>query len=430
MRAPRSLPTNIAVILDRIATCDLPLRTLLACVFVACVFVAGCQQNAVPKANKNPKVIVAYPAIDRVVDFHDFTGRLEAVKSVEIRSRVSGYINEALFKDGDSVKEGALLFQIDPRPFAADLRQAEANLEVTRTEENLQAKNVERAHQLLLARSIAREEFDTTTAALAKAKANVGAMIAARERAQLYLDFTRVTSPVTGRMSRRLVDPGNLILADTTILTSVVSENPMYAYFDVDERTYLDILDAISPGTRVWPENAKLPVLMALANDKDFDRIGAIDFVDNRVVATTGTVRMRGVFPNDQGYLKAGFFIRVRLPVGSSYKAIVIPDEAIQNDQERKFVWIVNAKNEVEYRSVRIGQSLRENRVILPAEKGKEATEGLSVSDRVIVSGMQRVRKGIVVDGEMQPTAALPENPMIRLLEKNAEKNAEQAASK
>ena len=423
MRAPRSLPTNIAAFLDRISACGLPL-------LLACVFVAGCQQNAAPKANKNPKVVVAYPAVDRVVDFHDFTGRLEAVKSVEIRSRVSGYINEALFKDGDIVKEGTLLFQIDPRPFAADLRQAEANLEVTRAEENLQVKNVERAHQLLLARSIAREEFDTTTAALAKAKANVGAMIAARDRAQLYLDFTRVTSPVTGRMSRRLVDPGNLILADTTILTSVVSENPMYAYFDVDERSYFDILDAIAPGTKVWPENAKLPVLMALANDKDFDRVGAIDFVDNRVVATTGTVRMRGVFPNDQGYLKPGFFIRIRLPVGSSYKAIVIPDEAIQNDQERKFVWIVNAKNEVEYRSVRIGQSLREYRVILPAEKGKEGAEGLSVSDRVIVSGMQRVRKGIVVDEETQPTAALPENPMIRLLEKNAEKKAENAALK
>jgi multidrug efflux pump subunit AcrA (membrane-fusion protein) len=147
------------------------------------------------------------------------------------------------------------------------------------------------------------------------------------------------------------------------------------------------------------------------------------------VVATTGTVRMRGVFPNDHGYLKPGFFIRIRLPVGSSYKAVVIPDEAIQNDQERKYVWIVNAKNEVEYRSVRIGQALRDYRVILPAEKGKEGAEGLSVSDRVIVSGMQRVRKGIVVDGETQQTAALPENPMIRLLEKHAEKQAEKKAA-
>src|SRR5262249_15121824 len=208
-----------------------------------------------------------------------------------------------------------------------------------------------------------------------------------------------------------------------TVLTSVVTEDPMYAYFDVDERSYLEVLESIAPGTKVWPEKAKLPVLAALANDAEYDRVGSIDFVDNRVIATTGTVRMRGVFDNHDGYLKAGFFIRVRLPMGQPYQATVIPDEAIQNDQERKFVWIVNDKNEVEYRSVQLGQSLREYRVIKPAEKGKEGKEGLSLSDRIIVNGVQRVRKGIVVDAETQQTVALPENPMVRLLEKYASQN-------
>ena len=378
----------------------------------------GCQQNGVPKANKNPKVVIAYPVTTQVIAFHDFTGRFEAVKSVDIRSRVSGYVNETPFKDGDAVKQGDLLFQIDPRPFEADLHQNQANLAVARAEQNLQEKNVERAERLLLLKSIANEEYDAIKAALDKAKANVGAMVAALDRAQLYLDFTRVISPVTGRVSRRYVDPGNLILADTTILTSVVTEDPMYAYFDVDERSYLEILDAIAPGTKAWPENVKLPVLVALANDAEFDRVGYVDFVDNRVVATTGTVRMRGVFDNKNGYLKAGFFIRVRLPMGPAYQATVIPDEAVQNDQERKFVWIVNDKNEVEYRSVELGQSLRDFRVIKPPAKGKEGTAGLALGDRVIVSGMQRVRKGLVVDAETQAASALPTNPVLEKLEK------------
>jgi RND family efflux transporter MFP subunit len=161
------------------------------------------------------------------------------------------------------------------------------------------------------------------------------------------------------------------------------------------------------------------PVMMRLANESDFekDKIGHVDFVDNRVIATTGTVRMRGVFQNTSGLLKAGLFVRIRLPIGSPYKAILIPDEAIQSDQERKYVWIVNAKNEVEYRSVKLGQSLKELRVILPPEKGKEGKEGLTPEDRVIVSGMQRVRNGIAVDAEKQPPPAPPEMPLVRLLQ-------------
>jgi len=382
------------------------------------VFAGGCQQNGAPKASKNPKVVIAYPVTTQVIAFHDFTGRLEAVKAVDIRARVSGYVTETPFKDGDAVKQGDLLFQIDPRPFDADLHLSEANLEVARAERNLQVKNLERAEKLLLLKSIATEEYDAIKAALDKAKANVGAMEASLDKTRLYVEFTRVISPVNGRVSRRYVDPGNLILADNTILTSVVTEDPMYAYFDVDERSYLEILDAIAPETKTWPENVKLPVLVALANNAEFDRIGYVDFVDNRITATTGTVRMRGVFHNKKGYLKAGFFVRVRLPMGPAYQATVIPDEAVQNDQERKFVWIVNAKDEVEYRSVELGQSLRDFRVINPPEKGKEGSTGLTLGDRVIVSGMQRVRKGLVVDAETQPPGALPTNPIIEKLEK------------
>src|SRR5947207_791485 len=186
-------------------------------------------------------------------------------------------------------------------------------------------------------------------------------MEAAKERTQLYLDYTKVIAPVTGRISRRFVDPGNLITADTTVLTTIVTEDPMYAYFDVDERTYLDLLASVSPGQGAW--GLDLPVMMRLANETEFDRVGTVDFVDNRVIANTGTVRMRGQFKNPSGFLKAGLFTRVRLPLGSPYKAIVIPDEAILSDQERKYVWVVNGKNEVEYRSVKLGQSIRDLRV-------------------------------------------------------------------
>src|SRR5262249_39491167 len=171
---------------------------------------------------------------------------------------------------------------------------------------------------------------------------------------------------------RRYVDPGNLVTADMTVLTNLVTEDPMYAYFDVDERTYLDLLASVSPGAKSWSESTKVPVLMRLANESEYERVGFVDFVDNRVIPTPGTVRMRGVFENPTGLLKSGLFVRIRLPVNSDYSAVLIPDEAIQSDQERKYVWIVNAKKEAEYRAVKVGQSIGELRVIRPPDKGKE----------------------------------------------------------
>jgi multidrug efflux system membrane fusion protein len=177
-------------------------------------------------------------------------------------------------------------------------------------------------------------------------------------------------------------------------------------------------LATISPGQKTWIEGLKLPVLMRLANEADFgkDRIGVVDFVDNRVIATTGTVRMRGVFDNPKGTLKAGLFVRIRLPIGTKYPSMLIADEAIQSDQERKYVWLVNAKDEVEYRSVKLGQSLGELRAIKKPEAGKEGKEGLAEGERFIVSGMQRVRKGTAVDPDVQPPPVSPGSPLVRLL--------------
>jgi RND family efflux transporter MFP subunit len=410
-------------------------------VLLGVLLAAGCNHSAAPaKGPKVVEVIATTPITDQVTDHQEFTGRLSAVKAVEIRARVTGYVNEVPFKEGDAVKEGDLLFQIDPRSYAADLNQAKANLVLAEAERNVQERNANRAQRLLPGKAISQEDYDTMVATCEKARASVEAMRAARDRAQLYLDWTRVTAPVTGRISRRYVDPGNLVTADNTVLTSIVTEDPMYAYFDVDERTYLDLGGTTSPGQNPRSVGLQFPVTMSLANENkggefQFTHAGTVDFVDNQVNANTGTIRLRGVFPNPTGALKPGLFVRIRLRIGTPYPAILIPDEALLSDQGRKYVFVLNDKDEVEYRPVKIGPTIKGLRaikpaekdqeasdvvarspdqattglteeimlrVIKPADKGKEGKEGLSEGERVIVTGQQQVRPKMQVQVKMQ----------------------------
>jgi RND family efflux transporter MFP subunit len=374
---------------------------------LAALLASGCHQTAPPgQANKAVEVVVTQPVADDVTDYQDFTGRLDAVKNVELRARVSGYVTEAPFKEGDVVHEGDLLFQIDSRSYRADLNQAEANLRQTQADRNLQVKNVERARRMVADRAIGKEEYDTMVAALEKSVATVGAMEAARDRAKLYLDYTRVTAPVTGRVSRRFVDPGNLVNADNTMLTTIVTENPLYAYFDVDERTYLDLVESSPSASGSWFSGPHFPVLMRLANEEQFERSGTVDFIDNRVVATSGTVRLRAVFDNGKGRLKPGLFVRIRLPIGTPYRALLVPDEALQSDQGRKYVYVVNAQDEVEYRTVQPGQAIQGLRVV---------KDGLKEGERVIVGGMQRVKPKVKVEAKAQEPPKKPESPLARL---------------
>jgi RND family efflux transporter MFP subunit len=228
-----------------------------------------------------------------------------------------------------------------------------------------------------------------------KAVATTGAAKAAQDRAKLFLDYTRVTSPVTGRVSRRNVDPGNMVRADDTMLTTVVTEDPMYAYFDVDERTYLDLIGSAPAGQGAWDTGRPYPVLMRLANEDEFTRAGMVNFVDNRVNGNTGTIRMRGVFENSKRILKSGLFVRIRLPIGKPYVATLIPDEAVLSDQGRKYVYVVNDQSQVDYRSVKLGQSIRDLRVV---------KEGVVAGEKVVVNGMQRVRpKSDVVVKTQEP---------------------------
>jgi multidrug efflux system membrane fusion protein len=406
---------------------------------------AGCEKSSPAKGGKNskastyPKVVVTKPIWDKVMDYQDFTGRLDAVKSVEIRARVSGYLTKAIQardakvgphtitrKDGVPIREGDIvrnddpLFEIDPRPYKATWDRTVATVKQTEATLGRLTKEYKRAEALFKqpTKGISQQEFDKAESDMKENAAALEVAKANQESAKINLDFTLVKAPFSGMVSRRFMDPGTLVNADTTVLTTIVSENPIYAYFDVDERTYLDLLKLVAPGKKSWFEGLEFPVMMRLANEDDFkkDKVGVVDFVDNRVVASTGTVRMRGVFQNPSGQLKAGLFVRIRLPVGSAYKTILIPDEAIQSDQERKYVWIVNAKNKVEYRSVKLGQSIKELRAILPPDKGMESKEGLSDKDRVIIGGMQRVRHDIQVEPEEHDPPAPPEMPLVRLL--------------
>jgi RND family efflux transporter MFP subunit len=378
---------------------------------------AGCNQTPPPPKPPRAEVVVTSPIFDEVTDYQDFTGRLDALLTVDIRPRVSGYIVKAPFKEGDLVKEGDELFLIDPRSYDADYRQAEGNLKQAEADRKLQDRNYARGRQLFEARSIGQEEFDQITGTWEKSTANATALAAVRDRAKLYLDYTRVTSPISGRISRRNVDPGNLVNAEQTLLTTVVSDDTTYAYFDVDERTYLDLVESSAQRrkTESWFTGLQFPVVMRLANEEDFTlpdntgfrHVGAVNFVDNRLSGNSGTIRMRGVFPNPDHLLKSGLFVRIRLPIGTPYRAVIVPDEALQSDQGRKYVYVVNDKNVIEYRAVEPGQAVHDLRII---------KKGLTGTERVVVEGMQKVREKAEVDVKTRPAPKPPQSTLSKLL--------------
>jgi RND family efflux transporter MFP subunit len=368
----------------------------------------GCTRGPVKTPEKRaPEVIVTTPTVAEVADFEDFTGRLEGLESVDIRARVTGFVLTAPFREGDLVHEGDLLFTIDSQTYKADFDLAAANLKLAKADLNLQQKTTARARVLVRQSAMAQEDYDTAVATAEKSQATIEAMAATRDRARLYVDYTQVTAPMTGRISRRLVDPGNLVNADNTILTRLVKDDQLYAYFDVDERTYLDLINASGRTNGLSPSQLRFPALLKLANEEEFTRSGLVNFVDNRVDPGTGTIRMRAIFTNPGGALRAGLFVRIRLPIGAPYQALLVPDEAIMSDQGRKYVYVDNEKGEVAYKTVTLGQELKKLRVI---------KSGLNKDDRVIVDGLQRIRTGVQVSAEGRPPAQAPESTLIKAL--------------
>jgi RND family efflux transporter MFP subunit len=335
-----------------------------------------------------PEVAVSRP-IERVVsDYESFTGRTAAALSVEIRPRVTGYIADALFKEGTDVKKGDILFRLDPRPYKVDLDQAQANLKLATAERALQEATVTRGRKLVPTGAMSKEELDLALARLNVARAKVLAMEAARERAALLVTYTDITAPISGRVGRRLLDAGNLASADTTLLTTIVSLDPMTVSFDMDERTLLRLrLLARKMEAKSLPE-ARLPAFVALADEQGFPHESIIDFVDNQVNPDTGVLKARVVFANRDETIKPGMFARVRLAVGSPHKALLVPDAAIHSDLGQKVLYVVDNDNKVVSRRVVVGGLHDGLRVV---------EQGLRPDDRVVVDGSKRVRPGMTV---------------------------------
>ena len=284
---------------------------------------------------------------------------------VEVRARVNGYLEKVNFKDGDEVKEGAVLFEIDPRPYEAEVARTEAAVGQSEAHYKRLEADLKRARSLVARQAIGREEFDKIVGDYAEAGASVGIAKANRDLAKLNLGFTKVTAPISGRLSRRMVDPGNLVKADETILTSIVSLDPMYVYFDVDERTLLRFRRLIAEGKIKSRTQAEIPIFAALADEEGFPHKGIIDFSENRVDPNTGTLRVRAVIANPAPrVLSPGLFMRVRLPVGTPHKALLVAEQALGTDQGRKFLYVVKpgkdkdgkaVPNAAEYRPVNVG---------------------------------------------------------------------------
>jgi RND family efflux transporter MFP subunit len=331
-----------------------------------------------------------------VVELDEHTGRLEAVESVEVRARVSGYLQTVHFTDGAIVEKGALLFVIDPRPYQAELDRAKATLEQAMARYERTQKDLARAEQLAKLHALSQEELDTRSADRREAEEAVRAARAAVEVARLNVEFTEVRAPISGRIGRQLVTEGNLVnggTATSSLLTTIVSLDPIYAYFEVDERSYLKHAPLLRRGNGPDGRGMKTPVHLGLATETGFPHEGHLDFIDNRLDPNTGTMTGRAIFRNPDLALVPGLFGRVQLPGSSPYRALLMRDEAIGSDQTQRFALVVNGQNTVEFRKVELGPIIDGLRVV---------RKGLSPEDWVIVNGVQRVKAGAKVDARKQ----------------------------
>jgi RND family efflux transporter MFP subunit len=332
-----------------------------------------------------PPVSVAKPVVKDIQEWDDFIGRFEAVDQVDVRARVSGYLEKVHFTDGALVKVGDPLFTIDPRPYKAALDQAEATVISAQVRLEYAQNDLDRAETLRRTGNIPEQVFDQRRQNVLTARADLDRANAAVRQARLDLEFTEIKAPLAGRISRKLVSEGNLVNANQTLLTNIVSLDPIHFYFDVDERSYLAYVAMAQGGTRVSSRDNPNRVLVALTNEREPSREGKMDFVDNRIDAASGTMRGRAVFENKDLSLTPGLFGRLRLVGSPVYKGVLVPDEAIGADQDRRVVFVVGADNVVTMKPVRPGPRIDGYRVI---------REGLTGDETIVVNGLVRVRPG------------------------------------
>jgi multidrug efflux system membrane fusion protein len=382
---------------------------------------AGCRQRTAQAPPPTRQVVpVSHPVQREVTEFIEYTGRTDAVRSVGIRARVTGYLVRSPFKEGDMVKgpvkvlgctvrEGDLLFEIDPRPYKAQLDQAVSQVEVTRAQHKLAQANYARAKDSFDKGVGSKQDVDTALASVEEAASRIDAAKSAVVLYQLNLGFTQVRAPISGQVSRYFYTLGNLINQDQTLLTTVVSVEPMYAYFDVDERTLLRVRTLINQG-KIKPraQGTDLPVLMGLEGEPGFPHQGSIDFVNNVVNPSTGTIAVRGLFenplpPNGRRLLSPGMFVRIRLPIGQPHPALLVVDRALGSDQGQKYLYVVDAQNKIQYRKITAGA--------LQDDGLRVIEDGLKSDDLVVTGGVQQIKPGQEVDHDAPQPMPIPGLP-------------------
>lgn len=366
---------------------------------------AGCSTSKAdnkPKEKPLPEVFAAHPRKEKVGEFEEFTGYLAAVEAVEVRARVSGYLDDFLFVEGSEVKKDDLLFKIDDRIYKAQADNAAAMLkQAIAKRDGLQAQ-FNRADELRKRKAISEQEAEVLQYQLEEAIAAVAAAEAMVESANLDLSYTRVTAPITGVIGNRRIDRGNLVKADDTLLATIVAQDPIYAYFDVNERTVLRLRRIFKGGQISASEGGKLKVFAALADEEEFTHEGEIDFVDNQLDPATGTLRVRATLRNPDRLLSPGLFVRLQFPIGEPQDSLLVPEEALGADQGERYLLVIDEKDAVQYRRVKVGPLRDGYRVI---------REGLEESERVIVKGLQRVRPGDQVRVTLEGESASPPPP-------------------
>jgi len=361
-----------------------------ACLVFLPVF-SGCKNEkaaAGPPQTQLPEVSVSLPVEQSITESVEFTGQTEAADSVEIRARVSGYLTKVLFKPGSEVKEGDPLFEIDPRPYEAEVARIQGELEGATARLKRLDADLKRSEDLFKKKIITPEDYEKAIADRDETQAGIRSREASLEKAKLDLSFSKIAAPIPGRVSRELIDVGNLVSADSTLLTDIVSQDPIYVYFDMDEQTLLRVKKMTREKSLKTLDEAEPPLDLGLADEEGYPHHGVIDFAENKLTAGTGTIRVRGRFANADRVLVPGLFARVQLKLGAARPALLVPERAVGSDQQRKFLLIVGPEDVVESRTVTLGKLVGHLRVI---------ESGLKAGERVIVNGLQRARSGVKV---------------------------------
>lgn len=362
------------------------------------VLAAGCSEKMAAPAP--PETVVAQVVSRRITDWDEFTGRFQAVESVEVRPRASGYIDQVLFREGQLVKKDEVLFVIDRRPYQADYDRARAGLALANSQFELAKLEAERVQKLKDSGAVSREELDQRVSLLNQQEAGVTAAKAALDSAGLLLSFTKVIAPIDGRVSRAEVTRGNLVTGGNTggtLLTTIVSLDPIYVYFEGDENAYLRYTALARQGERSSSRDVRNPVRVGLADEQGFPHEGRMDFVDNQLNVTTGTIRGRAVLDNREGRFTPGLFARIQLLGTSEHDAVLIEERAVGTDQSQNFVLVVGKDNKLEYRAIELGRSTEGLRIV---------RKGLKPDEVIVTAGLQRVRPGMQITPKLLPMGA------------------------